>query len=273
MNDTRGPFDVDMPKWITLGVSIAVAVLLVAAAHWVLRHKLAKVWNLADFIVSRTKVTAYTAGAVVGANLGLPSVQDVGWSTYQTIDHVMVILMIAALTAFGITNQYLINELPVLIFGTGRIGKQIASHIKAFGGTVYGVNTSGRAVPGFDAVYPISNYQAGLAKARVVVDGLPGTADTADFFDTRFFEQVNQLFLFINIGRGTTLDQDALLSAIDDSRVKFAALDVTTPEPLPKNHPLFERHQILLTQHTSWGEHVNAGRTGGLFRLFEQNLT
>lgn len=171
------------------------------------------------------------------------------------------------------TNQYLINELPVLIFGTGRIGKQIASHIKAFGATVYGVNTSGRAVPGFDAVYPISNYQAGLAKARVVVDGLPGTADTADFFDTRFFEQVNQLFLFINIGRGTTLDQDALLSAIDDSRVKFAALDVTTPEPLPKNHPLFERHQILLTQHTSWGEHVNAGRTGGLFRLFEQNLT
>ncbi|MBE2999740.1 mechanosensitive ion channel [Nocardiopsis sp. HNM0947] len=100
----------DMAKWITLGVSIAVAVLLVAAAHWVLRHKLAKVWNLADFIVARTKVTAYTAGAVVGANLGLPSVQDVGWATYQTIDHVMVILMIAALTAFGITLAYAFTD-------------------------------------------------------------------------------------------------------------------------------------------------------------------
>jgi len=63
-----------------------------------------------------------------------------------------------------------------------------------------------------------------------------------------------------------------LLAAIDDSRVKYAALDVTTPEPLPKNHPLFDRPQVLLTQHTSWGENANAGRTGGLFRLFEKNV-
>lgn len=170
------------------------------------------------------------------------------------------------------TDQYMISELPVLVFGTGRIGQQIAAQIKGFGGTVYGVNTTGREVPGFDAVYPIGNYQEGLAKARVVVDGLPGTSDTANFFDEYFFEQVNELFLFVNIGRGTTLDQQALLAAIDDTRVRFAALDVTTPEPLPLQHPLFERPQILLTQHTSWGEHANFGRTGGLFRLFEKNV-
>lgn len=171
------------------------------------------------------------------------------------------------------TDQYMISELPVLVFGTGRIGQQIAAQIKGFGGTVYGVNTNGRAVPGFDAVYPISDYQAGLAKARVVVDGLPGTSETDNFFDEYFFEQVNELFLFVNIGRGTTLDQTALLAAIDDTRVRFAALDVTTPEPLPTKHPLFERPQILLTQHTSWGEHENYGRTGGLFRLFEKNVS
>lgn len=170
------------------------------------------------------------------------------------------------------TNQYLINELPVLVFGTGKIGQQIAAHIKAFGGTVYGVNTTGHDVPGFDAVYSMSNYQEALVKSRVVVDGLPGTKHTENFFDNQFFEQVNQLYLFINIGRGTTLNQNDLLSAIDDSRVKYAALDVTTPEPLPKNHPLFERPQVLITQHTSWGEHVNAGRTGGLFHLFELNV-
>ncbi|CAM3157402.1 NAD(P)-dependent oxidoreductase [Leuconostoc rapi] len=170
------------------------------------------------------------------------------------------------------TNQYLVNELPVLVFGTGRIGQQIAAHIKAFGGTVYGVNTTGHPVVGFDEVYSIHNYQKALAKSRVVVDGLPGTPMTENFFDARFFEQVNQLFLFINIGRGTTLNQDDLLAAIDDSRVTYAALDVTTPEPLPTNHPLFERWQVLLTQHTSWGEHVNAGRTGGLFSVLEKNL-
>lgn len=170
------------------------------------------------------------------------------------------------------TNQYLITELPVLVFGTGRIGQQIAGHIKAFGGIVYGVNTTGQMVEGFDEVYSMHDYQKALAKSRVVVDGLPGTPETDNFFNNHFFEQVNQLFLFINIGRGTTLNQNDLLAAIDDSRVKYAALDVTTPEPLPKNHPLFDRPQVLLTQHTSWGESVNAGRTGGLFRLFEKNV-
>ncbi|MBZ6002922.1 phosphoglycerate dehydrogenase [Leuconostoc gelidum subsp. aenigmaticum] len=170
------------------------------------------------------------------------------------------------------TNQYLVTELPVLVFGTGRIGQQIASHIKAFGGTVYGVNTTGHMVAGFDEVYSMHDYQKALAKSRVVVDGLPGTPETDNFFNNHFFDQVNQLFLFINIGRGTTLNQNDLLAAIDDSRVKYAALDVTTPEPLPKNHPLFDRPQVLLTQHTSWGEYVNAGRTGGLFRLFEKNV-
>nr|WP_051051135.1 mechanosensitive ion channel domain-containing protein [Nocardiopsis salina] len=113
MNYLRGPFDVEnvgMGDWITLGVSIAVAVLLVAAAHWVLKYKLAKVWNLADFIVARTRVTAYTAAAVVGANLGMPSTDLIDRSIYQTIDHVMVILMIATLTAFFVTLAYAFTD-------------------------------------------------------------------------------------------------------------------------------------------------------------------
>ncbi|KAA8325215.1 Phosphoglycerate dehydrogenase [Leuconostoc carnosum] len=170
------------------------------------------------------------------------------------------------------TDQYLVSELPVLVFGTGRIGQQIAKLIKSFGGTVYGVNRTGHQVPNFDRVYAMTDYQEGLAKADIVVDGLPGTTETDNFFDERFFEQMNQLLLFINIGRGTTLNQSALLSAIDDSRVKYAALDVTTPEPLPKNHPLFERSQILLTQHTSWGENAQTGRAGGLFTFLEKNV-
>lgn len=113
MNDTRGPSgveNVEVEHWVTLGVSIVVAMLLVAAAHWVLKYKLAKVWNLADFIVARTRVTAYTAAAVVGANLGMPDTELIDRSTYQTIDHVMVIMMIAALTAFGITSAYAFTD-------------------------------------------------------------------------------------------------------------------------------------------------------------------
>lgn len=96
--------------WITLGIAVGIAVLLVAAAHWVLRHHLAKQWNLAEFIVDRTKVSAYTAAAVVGANLALPSRGEVDSATYSTINHVMVILMIAALTAFGIAMAYALTD-------------------------------------------------------------------------------------------------------------------------------------------------------------------
>ncbi|WP_017611398.1 mechanosensitive ion channel family protein [Nocardiopsis xinjiangensis] len=96
--------------WITLGIAVGIAVLLVAAAHWVLRHQLAKQWNLAEFIVDRTKVSAYTAAAVVGANLALPSRGDVDSATYATLNHVMVILMIAALTAFGIALAYAFTD-------------------------------------------------------------------------------------------------------------------------------------------------------------------
>lgn len=99
------------PKhWIMLGIAVGIAVLLVAIAHWVLRRYLAKQWNLAGFIVNRTKISAYTAAAVIGANLALPSRGDVDTATYATINHVMVILMIAALTAFGIAVAYAFTD-------------------------------------------------------------------------------------------------------------------------------------------------------------------
>lgn len=110
MNDTRGPSNVEMDHWVRLGIAVGMAVLLVAAAHWVLRNHLAKQWNLAGFIVDRTKISAYTAAAVIGANLALPSRGEVDSATYSTINHVMVILMIAALTAFGIALAYAFTD-------------------------------------------------------------------------------------------------------------------------------------------------------------------
>ncbi|MDT0330337.1 mechanosensitive ion channel family protein [Nocardiopsis lambiniae] len=84
---------------------------LVFAARWVLKHKLAKVWRIAEFVVARTAYSGYAAGAVVGANLALPSPADVGWSTYGNIRHAMVILMIASLTALGISLAYAVTDL------------------------------------------------------------------------------------------------------------------------------------------------------------------
>ncbi|MFL1380014.1 MULTISPECIES: mechanosensitive ion channel family protein [unclassified Nocardiopsis] len=96
--------------WIALGIAVAISVALVFAARWVLKHKLAKVWSIANFLVIRTRYSAYAAGAVVGANLALPRREDVGWSTYANLQHAMVILMIASLTALGVSLAYAVTD-------------------------------------------------------------------------------------------------------------------------------------------------------------------
>lgn len=100
-----------VPQWITIGVAVTVALLLVFAVRWVLKHKLAKAWRVADYVLARTSFSGYAAAAVVGANLALPSVGDVGWSTYQTIEHAMRILMIASLTALGISLAHAVTDM------------------------------------------------------------------------------------------------------------------------------------------------------------------
>ncbi|MEU0493349.1 mechanosensitive ion channel domain-containing protein [Nocardiopsis sp. NPDC006139] len=96
--------------WIALGIAVAISLGLVFAARWVLKHKLAKMWSIANFLVIRTRYSGYAAGAVVGANLGMPSITDVGWSTYGTLRHGMVILMIGSLTALGISLAYAVTD-------------------------------------------------------------------------------------------------------------------------------------------------------------------
>ena len=97
--------------WTAIGIAVTVSMALVFVVHWLLNHKLGKVWPMARQVVSRSAVTAYTAAAVVGANLALPNVSDVGWSTYQTIQHAMQILMIGTLTALGISLAYAATDM------------------------------------------------------------------------------------------------------------------------------------------------------------------
>jgi phosphoglycerate dehydrogenase-like enzyme len=169
-------------------------------------------------------------------------------------------------------DQYTIPELPTVIFGTGKIGQQIALYLKALGGTVYGVNTKGRPVAGFDRTFAISDYDETLVDAKVVINVLPGTEDTEHFFNKEFFNKLHNLYLYVNVGRGATTDENALLDAMTNTRVRYAALDVTELEPLPGDSPLWSNPAVLLTQHTTWVEATNPGRAGNLFSVFERNL-
>ncbi|HEV2027153.1 MAG TPA: 2-hydroxyacid dehydrogenase [Candidatus Dormibacteraeota bacterium] len=131
----------------------------------------------------------------------------------------------------------------VLVLGYGSIGRALASRLTPFGARVVGVAQHVRS----DAETPASLPRL-LPDADVVVDLLPLTSDTKKFVDAKFFSQMKEGALFVNAGRGRTVDTDALLDALRAGRVR-AALDVTDPEPLPADHPLWREPNVLITPH------------------------
>jgi phosphoglycerate dehydrogenase-like enzyme len=131
----------------------------------------------------------------------------------------------------------------VLVLGYGSIGKAVAARLAPFGARVVGVAQHARP----DAVTPES-LPGLLRDADVVVDLLPLTSDTRKFVDAKFFSQMKPGAIFVNAGRGGTVDTDALLDALRSGRIR-AALDVTDPEPLPADHQLWKEPNVLITPH------------------------
>ncbi len=131
----------------------------------------------------------------------------------------------------------------MLVLGYGSIGRALAARLVPFGARVTGVAQHARQ----DAVTPESLPRL-LPDADVVVDLLPLTPATQQFVDAGFFSQMKAGAIFVNAGRGGTVDTSALLDALRTGRIR-AALDVTDPEPLPADHPLWKEPNVLITPH------------------------
>lgn len=148
-------------------------------------------------------------------------------------------------------NSYLISDFTFLIFGTGHIGRELAKNLTALHGTVLGINHSGHAVAGFDKTFAITDYAQAVKQADVIINILPGTEETYHFFNTEFFEKINNKFMFINVGRGFSVENNAFIDAMHAHRFKYAALDVVDPEPLPIDSKLWDIPNILITGHST----------------------
>ncbi|OOE82129.1 D-2-hydroxyacid dehydrogenase [Salinivibrio siamensis] len=134
------------------------------------------------------------------------------------------------------------------ILGTGAIGQHIATVAHAFGMTVVGVNQVGRPVEAFDQTMTLSELQQTLGKVDVLVSTLPATPETDKCLNTVFWQQAQNL-LFINVGRGATVDEPALIHALDDEKLGLAVLDVMQQEPLPEQHPFWTHPNVKVTPH------------------------
>jgi phosphoglycerate dehydrogenase-like enzyme len=89
------------------------------------------------------------------------------------------------------------------------------------------------------------------AQADVVVNALPLTPDTTGLFDADFFKAVKPGAIFISVGRGASTDTDALVAALQSGQLYGAGLDVTDPEPLPGDSPLWQLDNVIITPHVS----------------------
>lgn len=131
----------------------------------------------------------------------------------------------------------------VVIVGHGSIGRALAARMEPFGMRVTGIAQHARE----DAL-PTAALPDLLPQADVVVDLLPLTPATEKFVNRDFLARMKPGALFVNAGRGRTVDTEALVEELKAGRIR-AALDVTDPEPLPSDHPLWHAPNALITPH------------------------
>ena len=141
----------------------------------------------------------------------------------------------------------------VLIVGVGDIGREVATRAAAFGMRVNGVRrrTGERPPPGFAAIFGTGDVHEALADADHVVVTLPETPRSRGLFDAAAFAAMKRGASIYNVGRGPVIDTNALIDALRSGHLGGAGLDVTDPEPLPADSPLWEMDNVLITAHTS----------------------
>jgi phosphoglycerate dehydrogenase-like enzyme len=145
----------------------------------------------------------------------------------------------------------------VVILGLGSIGTAIADRLRPFGVEVIGVARSAR-----DGVRGLADLDAVLPGAEVLVNMLPLTGETMGLLDARRLALLPDGALVVNGGRGRTIEIAALLEELRSGRLR-AALDVTDPEPLPPDHPLWGLPNVLITPHMA------GDSPGSTIRCFE----
>lgn len=137
------------------------------------------------------------------------------------------------------------------IIGAGAIGREIARKAKAFDMKVLGVRKSGAPTQYVDEMVTMEGLHQVLAQSDFVVMALPSTPETRHIMDAKAFHTMKESAYFVNIARGDVVDTHAMVEALREKRIAGAALDVFEEEPLPKDHPLRQMDNVLMTPHTA----------------------
>ncbi len=139
-----------------------------------------------------------------------------------------------------------------VVVGVGAIGTEVAIRLHAFGVHVIGVRRNLEAVPpGVDELVGPNQLHDALGRGHMVVVAAPGTAANENMFDAAAFAAMRPGAVFVNVARGSLVDESALVAALVSGQFRAAALDVTREEPLPAESPLWDTPHLTISPHSS----------------------
>jgi phosphoglycerate dehydrogenase-like enzyme len=158
----------------------------------------------------------------------------------------------------------------VIIVGVGSVGRAIARLLSGAGMKVSGIGRSARADDSvFGAIHGSEDLTEVVPEADYVVNVLPLTDHTRGLFSSAVFKAMRPTARLINVGRGATVDDGALVAALQNGEIAGAALDVFDTEPLPSDSPLWSIPQVIVSPHIS-GDYV--GFPNDVARIFLENF-
>lgn len=159
------------------------------------------------------------------------------------------------------------------ILGAGAIGKEIGQRVRAFGARTLFITRTPRSIELADETIPIDRVSQALPKIDVLVSALPLTPQTDKLVDRTWFEKMKNSSLFINVGRGNTVDEAAVLDALDRGEIAGAGFDVMEVEPMRADHPLWQSERVIITPHVgAFNSRLGAERLLALCRANIENF-
>lgn len=164
-------------------------------------------------------------------------------------------------------GQFALAESTLVVVGMGGIGREIAKRGRGFEMEVLATVRTRRAAPDYvDELGTNEDLDGYLARADVVAIALPLTDETRGLFDAERITKIKPGAVLVNIARGPIVDTEALVAALESGHLKGACLDVTDPEPLPSDSPLWARDDVIITPHTAGAAQLTGERRWALFR-------
>jgi phosphoglycerate dehydrogenase-like enzyme len=145
----------------------------------------------------------------------------------------------------------LVRDATVAIVGAGGIGREVLRYLRPLGARTIAVTRSGREVEGADLHLAADQLEQVWGEADVIVLAAPATAATHHLVDATVLSSMRSDALLVNVARGSLIDTDALVACLARGGIAGAALDVTDPEPLPDDHPLWSEPRALITPHAA----------------------